>query len=115
MKNISEQIFTDEAVANETVTSQEIDIRHCLGFMLDCVYTGTSLQGTAKLQFKTHKDGTWRDAPNSGDTAHHTVVAAGSNVQWYVKDTYGAYVRLSFATTDADEATVNAHIFAKGV
>jgi hypothetical protein len=115
MKNLYKQIFTNEVFANETVTSTIEDIRHCLGFMVDLSYTGSSLAGTAKLQFKTELGSSWRDAPNSGDTAHHTLGASGGNVQWYVKDAYAAYVRLAIVSSDADEVTANADIFAKGV
>lgn len=115
MKNLYKQIFTNEAVANETTTSSEEDISHCLGFVVDLAYTGSSLAGSAKLQYKLHKDGTWRDAPNSGSTATHSLSASGGNHQWNVADVYWAYVRVSVTSTDSDEATVNAHLFAKGV
>lgn len=115
MKNLYKQVFTNEVIADDTVTSTEEDIRHCLGFVVDISYTGSSLAGSAKLQYKLHEDGTWRDAPNSGATAVHSLGASGGNHQWNVSDVYWAYVRVAFISSDADEATVNAHLFAKGV
>lgn len=114
MRNLN-QIMMENVVANdETVTSDVEDISNCLGFVIYLAYTGADLAGTAKLQFSLDNV-TWFDAPNSGTTAHHTVVAAGGSVAWHVPDVYYPYVRASFLESGEEDATINARIYAKGI
>lgn len=106
--------MTAVAVSNTTEYSQAIDMRSMLVAAIELVYTGSSLAGSAKLQYSM--DGTtYRDLPNSGQTAVHTLVAAGSNHMWELVNVGFPYLRLAVTTTDADTATCTARTFAKGV
>ena len=108
-----EQKFTNEVVDSETTESPSQDLRHAYGYYVDVAYTGASLSGTVKLQ-TSHDNSTWRDIPNSGSTAHHTVAGSGGNVQWNIDAAHYPYVRISFTEGGAGAATVNAFIYTKG-
>jgi hypothetical protein len=100
--------------ANETDYSSTTDIRHMLGYVIELVYTGSSLAGSAKLQYSM--DGTtFTDLPNSGATATHTLAAAGGANTWHVSDAYYPYVRAALISSDADVVTATVKIFTKGV
>lgn len=114
MKTIDQRIFTSEAVSNETTVGSTADIQHCWGYSVYLSYTGSTLSGTAKLQ-ASHDGSTWFDLANSGATAQHTLGASGGSNHWNVDGAYYPYVRLSVTTDDANTATCNAWIFAKGV
>jgi hypothetical protein len=114
MKTTDQLIMVNVSVANQTKYSDIIDMRSMLGCTIDLVYTGSSLQGTAAPEYSM--DGvTFRALPDSGSTAKHTIVAAGSNATWSIADYFYPYIRLAVTTTDSDAATCNARIFAKGV
>ena len=106
-------IFDAAVSNNDTINSTKEDISHLYGYYIEVTYTGATLAGTAKVQ--TSADGlTWRDAPDSGATAHHSLSASGGNVQWNVDAAYYAFVRVSFTTDDANAATVTGKIYTKG-
>ena len=114
MKIKNDLIMTAEAVTNTTVNSQAIDVSSMAGFTLEIVYTGATLNGEAKLQYSMDNS-TYRDLPDSGVTAAHTLGASGGNHLWQVPDVYFPYVRLAVTTANANTATCTARIFAKGI
>lgn len=115
MKNVNKIAFDTLTVANSTLNGNVVDVRECLGCVIDIAYTGTSLQGTIKLQGSLDGEN-YFDYPNSGASAVHTIVAAGSNAQWYLTDIFLAYLRVVITSTDADVLTISrSRVFAKGV
>jgi hypothetical protein len=115
MKIKDDLIMENEAVSNTSANSQEIDMRSMLVASIELVYTGSSLAGSAKLQYRMTPTGTWRDLPNSGETATHTLGASGGNHMWSLTNVAFPFLRLVVTTTDADTATCTARTFAKGV
>jgi hypothetical protein len=113
MKIHSATIY-NSTFANETDYSSSTDIRHMLGYVIELVYTGSSLAGSAKLQYSMDNS-TFVDLPNSGATATHTLGAAGGTHTWYVVDAYYPYVRAALISSDADVVTATAKLFTKGV
>jgi hypothetical protein len=111
---VDELILNNQTVANSTLNSTTADIRNCTGAALEIVYTGSSLQGTIKVQC-SWDDSNWVDFPNSGSSLVHTISASGGNAQWYLSNLHVPYIRLSVISTDSDTVTVTrARVFAKG-
>lgn len=107
---VDEAIFTNQTVANTTVNSSSFDVSHCIGAVIEAVYTGSSLQGSIKIQASLDNS-YWFDFPVSA----HTIAASGGNTQWHLSNLYVPYVRLSVTSTDSDTVTVtHARIYAKG-
>jgi hypothetical protein len=77
-------------------------------------YTGSSLQGSIAPQYSIDNI-SWFDMPNSGQTAHHTIVAGGGSVTYHMIDLYYPHIRFRVTTTDVDTATVTGVSFSKGV
>jgi hypothetical protein len=114
MKTKRDEILTAEVVSNESTTSQAISLQHMLGITIELVYTGATLDGEAKLEYSMDNV-TYRDLPDSGDTAKHTLAASGGSNLWQIKDAYYPWIRLSVTTNDTNAATCTAKVYAKGV
>lgn len=115
MKTLYETLFNAQTVQNTTSTSGAVDIRHCLGYTIRLVYTGSSLGTSAVVKIQYSMDGvTFFDAPNSAPTAQYTVSASGGSNEWHVSDVFYPYVRLSYQEDQNQPAVVTAQLFAKG-
>ncbi len=114
MRTHYKKLMSAAAVTNTTATSDGQDLRFCLGYSVRLVYTGSSLNGSAKIQARMSEEDSWFDLPDSGSTAVHTLSASGGNHFWHITDAYYPWVRLAVTTADANTATCTAEMTSKG-
>lgn len=109
MRNVNVNLLTSVAM-NANRTSNAIQLNWMVGYSIQAVFTGSSINGTIKLQGSSDpaSDGpqplltptNWTDIANSSVT----ISAAGSQL-WNTSDVYYNWVR--FVYTDGSGGTSN--------
>lgn len=109
MRVSNDVLFTDEAVQNETTTSEAVEIAHIYGFSVWASWAGSTITGSIKVEGSI--DGTnWLEVASSNQT-----ISAASSYLWNISDAMYRYFRLSVTSDDTNTITVNAKFYAKGV
>lgn len=114
MKIAKDNTFESATFNNTSEFSDVQALDSMLGYSVALVYTGSSIAATANLQASI--DGVdWFDLPDSGETAHHTLSASGGSNFWNVSNVFYPKVRLKIVSSDTNDVTATAKIYAKGV
>lgn len=100
---------TTNTVANGSITGETFDITNYLGCSIQINVSGTSIQGSGKLQ--SSNDGVnWTDIGSSTQT----ITGSTTSLQWNIAAFYPALIRPVITSTDADTITVGGYGIAKG-
>lgn len=109
MRYANDVLFENESVASETTVSEAVEITHIYGFSVWASYSGTTLNGSIKLECSVDGEN-WEDIQGSSQS----ISGSGSSYIWNYSAQMYRYFRVSVTANDANAITVNCKFHAKG-